>query len=359
MADVRPVMKTSESGMSNPLYAIPQRREERLAKKSQKIDKRLVGIVVVVAVMATMLVITTTICIALGIEMATMKNTESENTGKVSTDNLTRCFQKLSELEEQFEHSKNSKVLPDVVAPQSSTDQTYPSLTTSSIVTAIQNTRRPLANQHPKGTSLLSICNGVMPESWRLIAYINTTESCRKICPKELSCATDISSCVQKMDGGGCSRVKFKSRGIAYSHVCGRIIGRHSGLLNGFGLNRLSETLDENYVDGVSLTYGDPRTHIWTFAANSYLLNFSNCNVCYLSQPRFVPLSHYSCSLNPKCSKNKACGEGLWQDNLCSGDTWFHRQLPHPTEDDLEMRLCRKTRFSGDIGLTLVEIYVV
>ncbi len=47
------------------------------------------------------------------------------------------------------------------------------------------------------------------------------------------------------------------------SRVCGRVIGYQFGLVKGFG----SETIDEDYIDGVSLTHGPPRQHIWTFAA--------------------------------------------------------------------------------------------
>ena len=58
--------------------------------------------------------------------------------------------------------------------------------------------------------------------------------------------------------------------GVKYSRVCGKIIGYQYYTTNAFTLyyRDRSLTVDDNYVDGVSLTHGQrPRKHIWTFAA--------------------------------------------------------------------------------------------
>ena len=59
--------------------------------------------------------------------------------------------------------------------------------------------------------------------------------------------------------------VMFPTQGIQYSQVCGRIIGYQVGQPQAFILGE-NRTIDGRYVDGVSLTYGSPRQHIWTFA---------------------------------------------------------------------------------------------
>ena len=52
--------------------------------------------------------------------------------------------------------------------------------------------------------------------------------------------------------------------GHQYNNVCGRVIGYQFATPDGFFP---AETIDQPYVDGVSVTYGAPRNHIWTFAA--------------------------------------------------------------------------------------------
>ena len=46
------------------------------------------------------------------------------------------------------------------------------------------------------------------------------------------------------------------------------VVAYQFGSPNAFWLSGHSlQTIDGAYVDGVSLTYGNPRQHIWTFAA--------------------------------------------------------------------------------------------
>ena len=48
--------------------------------------------------------------------------------------------------------------------------------------------------------------------------------------------------------------------------MCGKVIAYQVGTTNAF-LDRSGSAISSAYVDGVSLTHGDPREHIWTFAA--------------------------------------------------------------------------------------------
>ncbi len=57
--------------------------------------------------------------------------------------------------------------------------------------------------------------------------------------------------------------------GIAYSRVCGKVKAYQYYSPNAFGpyYHNRALTIDDIYVDGVSLTHGqNPRKHIWTFA---------------------------------------------------------------------------------------------
>ena len=63
------------------------------------------------------------------------------------------------------------------------------------------------------------------------------------------------------------SSVQYSIANIQYSRVCGKVIAYQVGTTNAF-LNG-GNAISSDYVDGVSLTHGDPtmRQHIWTFAA--------------------------------------------------------------------------------------------
>ena len=57
---------------------------------------------------------------------------------------------------------------------------------------------------------------------------------------------------------------------------------------------------------------------------------------------------------------NQVCGNLLWIGNECMGTTTFYRQLPQPTSNYIEMRVCRdEGRSNEDFLLPLKKIYVV
>ena len=55
-------------------------------------------------------------------------------------------------------------------------------------------------------------------------------------------------------------------------------------------------------------------------------------------------------------------GEGCEAPNTCCSfntPPWFYKQLPQPTTDDIEMRVCRDEDASNeDIAIEMIEIYV-
>ena len=110
-------------------------------------------------------------------------------------------------------------------------------------------------------------CGG---SGWRRAAYLNMSDP-RQTCPPawELiaiprrSCARPSNASYQT-----CYSAMFPTQGIQYSQVCGRIIGYQFGHPGAFVLDNYnySQPIDGPYVDGTSLTYDNPRKHIWTFA---------------------------------------------------------------------------------------------
>ena len=142
-----------------------------------------------------------------------------------------------------------------------------------------------------------------------------------------------------------CSQVFFPDLKIEYSHVCGTIQGYGLRTPDGFR----DQSIDNNYVDGISLTYGRrSRQHIWTFAARVDRTHTSENAPCNYNSPMFLQ-ENFSCM---KLVNNRKCPLGD-----CSPK--FSRNLGTLTTEDIEMRVCRNQLSSDeDILLDNVEIYV-
>ena len=92
-------------------------------------------------------------------------------------------------------------------------------------------------------------------------------------CPSGLMEHNDssIRTCVPNSVPANCSSVSLPISN-EYSKVCGKIIAYQVGSPNTIAgytgsYVRVDASIETYYVDGVSLTHGSPRHHIWTFAA--------------------------------------------------------------------------------------------
>ena len=135
-------------------------------------------------------------------------------------------------------------------------------------------------------------------------------------------------------------------------------------------------TIDKYYVDGVSVTHGSFRQHIWTFAGG--LRQDGRCNLCA------CPCDQGSVSailVPPFVGQNYFCESGvtsfngsiimytdnpLWDGQGCSPTStccsfhsppWFNVQLPSPTTDDIQVRVCSGSS-SEVTPIEFIEIYV-
>ena len=172
----------------------------------------------------------------------------------------------------------------------------------------------------------------------------------------------------------GCVPTIFPVNGIEYSRVCGRIVAYQIGTPSGFG-PPLSSSIDRDYVAGISLTHGQPRQHIWSFA-NARGEGFTS-EVCPCVSgntdivPEFVG-SDYFCDSAIR-GTNVTNGvfypnDPLWDGQGCGSRStccefnnppWFCKQLPQPTTDDIEMRLCENSfNVVDDSPFELVELFV-
>ena len=216
-------------------------------------------------------------------------------------------------------------------------------------------------------------CGGVTG-GWMRVAELDMTNSSHQ-CPSGLMERTDPGkrTCVRNGTTIGCSFVtNFITPGVEYSSVCGRVIGYQYGSPNAFN--------SENsfYVDGVSLTHGDSRQHIWTFAAaldEVGTVPASNCPCTNTNQaaqatppPAFVGNDYFCDTASEERWQLIFYGDDpLWDgagcgplNTCCSFNTppWFYKQLPQPTTDDIEMTVCGELPDNEDIAIEIVEVYV-
>ncbi len=141
--------------------------------------------------------------------------------------------------------------------------------------------------------------------------------------------------------------------------MCGRIKAYQFGTTNRFRDGGANPTIDGTYMDGISLTHGNPRQHIWTFAGDEVNSNIaSNCPCTNIHgtngatpPPSFVA-NNYFCDTSSSSAVVVTfySSNPLWDGARCSllstycgfnTPPWFYRKLPQPTTDDIEMRVCR------------------
>ena len=224
------------------------------------------------------------------------------------------------------------------------------------------------------GSPTLVYCTmscGTLTGGWTRVGFLDMTNSSHQ-CPSGLMERNDspnIRTCVRNEASGGCSSVELSTANIQYSDVCGRITAYQVGSPDDFRVT--NEDINSAYVDGVSLTHGNPRQHIWTFAAAARMDGI--CDPCRTeSRPESVGIDFFCDSGNPRSSSATSgtfhSDNPLWDGDECVADNeccptdnppYFLKTLPQSTTDNIEMRVCRNERRSNeDIAIETVEIYV-
>ncbi len=207
---------------------------------------------------------------------------------------------------------------------------------------------------------------------WTRIAYINTTLP-NPTCPEGLAldnASLDHGVCKKSGSDLGCNSVYYSSNGYQYTQVCGQARG-YSNHAHAFHYyNTQGFALNSSYVDGVSITRGDPRQHIWTYAAGDNAFQYSfeyiyDCP-CNNESTALVPLfvgNDYYCEGTYYGSFSDALWDGTDCDDIeeacCQRPymPWFLKQIGEETSDDIEVRLCY---YSGDslVTIDILEIFV-
>ena len=217
---------------------------------------------------------------------------------------------------------------------------------------------------------------------WRRVVYLDMTDP-HTTCPSGWK-ITGYSkrTCGRNSTGyNTCDSATFLINGEEYSSVCGRIKAYQWGITPAFYSyhHRQVTTIDGAYAFGVSVTHGTPRNHIWTFVAGTSEGNPTQSWVCpcdttsTIRIPPFVGNDYFCESgINENWySSNKYIlhsNDTLWDGEDCLPSStccsqhnppYFTKQLPTPTTDDIEARICMYNSLQlENLAVELVELYV-
>ena len=210
---------------------------------------------------------------------------------------------------------------------------------------------------------------------WTRVAYLNMSDPSQQ-CPTELRLYNEsgVRACGRQIsDNGSCDSVTFSTNGISYSQVCGRVIGYQYGHTDAI---RSSDSIDTYYVEGISITHGSPRQHIWTLAAGHDDTHTGSarcpCNTgSFALVPSFVGADYFcesGASSSPLSPYQLYSDDPLWDGEGCGGVEgpccnvpgipWFHKVLNLSTTDDIELRVCGNFRTTEDTPVSLYELYI-
>ena len=224
------------------------------------------------------------------------------------------------------------------------------------------------STEHPCGGS-----------GWRRVAYLNMSDPSEH-CPsvwQEIT--TPHRVCGRRSTrGGSCEGLTYSTGSQQYNQVCGRIIGYQRGPSSAF--RGSGSSINTYYVEGISVTRGSPRQHIWTFAAGVDEQTRYGGEICPCvsgsSNRNYIPSfvgQNYFCEtgltqwpgthgvLYPN-------GDPLWDGQGCgptsscctfNSPPWFNVQLPSHTTNYIEVRICSNRGIgTDDTPIRLIELYV-
>ena len=218
--------------------------------------------------------------------------------------------------------------------------------------------------------------------NWRRIAYFDTTQG--DSCPIGLRTVTNTTTnqiaCGRNNTIAGCTSLKFPSSGH-YSKICGRVRGYQYRHMNAFSAYaRASQDINGYYVDGISITQGQARKHLWTYAVghseliphSADILSACPCNGNFPGAEAYIPNfvgNHYYCESGfvERWLSRMAWEDPLWDgkgchtpnNTCCDRSGFFYRNVTIST-DDIEVRWCSNFPYTGeDSPADQLEVWVM
>ena len=232
---------------------------------------------------------------------------------------------------------------------------------------------------------------------WTRVAYLNMSDS-NSSCPSEFKFyqSGEVRACGRATSSGAsCTSVKFSTTNGStnYSQVCGRVVGYqygspdavypgdYSNVKYGSVITPQHNDINSYYVNGVSITHGYPRQHIWTLMAgisesSSISRTKYNCPCAQYSKQNstiqsFIGNDYFCESGNPNSDweqklyvedplwDGKGCGTNEATCCSATGLPWFNKVLNSTTTDYVELRVCAdESTANEDVPVSFYEIYI-
>ena len=215
---------------------------------------------------------------------------------------------------------------------------------------------------------------------WMRIANVDATRG--DDCPSGwTNITTPVVACISANSEAGCHSTNFSTANMPYSRVCEMVVGYHKDSLDGFAtLEFPAKSINGPYVDGISITYGNPRKHIWTYGIGhtdtSSVVPSVNCPCSQFpgNLPPFFVHDNYYCESGRLLTPDNAVsgvfiddpvwdGKGCTNDNGCCSEPslpWFYRLFPLTTNENIETRICRDEPSSQeDVLVRELQLYVL
>ena len=242
------------------------------------------------------------------------------------------------------------------------------SLTQSDNIATLQDKVAPLG--YPCGSP-----------GWTRVAFLDMSDPTQE-CPSEFrSYDTDgRRACGRQVNNGAsCDSITFPVD-ISYSEVCGRVYGFQYASPDALYVQNHPDhnNIEGPYLDGVSITRGSPRQHIWSFIGSVFEVssggNTCPCNIGSSVQVQSFIGDDYFCESGYSGPTNGwglvfYSDDVLWDgkgcrsnEELCCdvpGIPWFRKVFDSETSDDVELRICgEESTTNEDTPVAFYEIYV-
>ena len=139
----------------------------------------------------------------------------------------------------------------------------------------------------------LAYCDMEKWKGWMKIADLDTSNG--GDCHKEWKIIMAL-VCRAPSDAAGCYSTFFSVNGISYWSIHGLVRGCQKTSTDSFDSCQGIRSIDNTYVDGVSITLGNPCKHVWTYVAG-------------YSDHGNVPSSNCPCTVHPGPAPPSFVGE--------------------------------------------------
>ena len=191
-----------------------------------------------------------------------------------------------------------------------------------------------------------------------------------------LSESNSMRTCGKKTEKNTCDSLVISTHGQTYQSVRGRVRAYQFGTPDAFKVTSIGPSIDNPYVDGISITHGqNPREHIFTLAVgvvpyfpgegDRKMYTCPNTGYGH-PQPAFVAEKYFCSSGASRVDVRSGMllsDTPLWTDGVncdeCMRPRTFCVNLPEQTIEDLELRICTDEAVSNeDIRIEMIDLWI-